>query len=275
MSPAPTRRSALPTLLLTLIALLAVLATLVLTGRHHKPAEFGLMLDTPVVTVTAGGTITTTVTVHAQRNFSGLVTLSTSNLPDGLVAEFEPPTVTVSAAAPTATATLRLRTTHALPSGAIGVGVVATAGNVTQTSLVQLEVQSDGSLTTAPATVPALSPVGFVLSGDPVGALAPGTRLPIDVHLDNPGDSALSVASILVTMADTSRPGCGRLNFALTQYTGRYPLQLPARSHNSLSALGVARSQWPTLTMLNLPVNQDACKGVSVHLRFSGSGAGT
>lgn len=276
MAPAPGRRSALPTLLVTMFLLLAVLATLWLTGAHHgKPAQFGLSLNTPVVTVTAGDTISTTLTVSAQGNFRGVVTLSAPGLPAGLVAEFDPPTVTVTDAHPSATAILRLHTTQVLTAGPLGVSVIATAGSIIRNSVVQLQIQPDGTLSSAPAPVPNPTSIGFSLSGGPAEALAPGRSVPIDMHLNNDGSAPVSVSSISISVAGTSRPGCGAANFALTQYTGRYPLQLPARSKNTLSSLGIARSSWPTLAMLNLPVNQDDCKGVTVHLRYAGSGTGT
>ena len=192
-----------------MLALLGVLAVLLFTGHQHKTNQFGLKLDTPVVTVTAGDTIATTVTVQAQGRFRGTVTLSTANLPAGLVAEFDPPTVTVTDASPTATATLRLHATKALPAGVIGVGVVATAGGQTETSLVQLQIQPDGSLTTAPAPVPSPGANSFAITGSPNGALVPGSTLPIDVHLDNPGSNPVTVATVLVTIADTTAPSAG------------------------------------------------------------------
>ncbi|HEX2902067.1 MAG TPA: hypothetical protein VHO01_01310 [Jatrophihabitans sp.] len=270
------RRSALPALLVTMVLLLAVLATLLLTGQHHRtPAGFGLTLDTPVVAVTAGDTITTTITIRADRSFHGEIRLSAAGLPAGLVAEFEPPTVTVTDAEPAATVQLRLHTTQVLPAGPVGISVVASAGQLSRTSVVQLQVQPDGGLSTAPNPAPAPSEVGFTLAGRPAGQLAPGLSLPIDVQLDNSGSTALTVSSIVVTAAGTSRAGCGLDNFTVTQYTGRYPLRLAARSDNTLSSLGIPRASWPKLTMLNLPVNQDGCKGVIVRLRFAGSGAGT
>ncbi len=51
------RRSSLPTLIITLLALLAVIGVLIATGRHHRVSQFGLQTTTPVVTVTAGGAI--------------------------------------------------------------------------------------------------------------------------------------------------------------------------------------------------------------------------
>ena len=39
----------------------------------------------------------------------------------------------------------------------------------------------------------------------------------------------------------------------------------------SLSELGFGRSEWPEVSMLNLPTNQDGCKGASLTLAFAGA----
>lgn len=269
------RRSSLPTLIITLLALLAVIGVLIATGRHHRVSQFGLQTTTPVVTVTAGGAIQTQVTVRAEDNFRGTVVLSAGQLPAGLVADFTPPTVTLTDAHPSATAVLRLHTIQALPAGPVRVSVTAAAGKRTQNTVVQLQVESDGSLAPSPGVSPSPAASGFGISGSPVGSLAPGARLPIDLHLDNPTANRVSVSSLGVSIAGTTAPGCAASNFALTQFAGTFPLQLPANSHNTLSSLRIPKAQWPTLAMLNLPVNQDACKGATVQLRYSGGGTNT
>jgi hypothetical protein len=64
-------------------------------------------------------------------------------------------------------------------------------------------------------------------------------------------------------------------NFAVTQYSGPYPLTVPAGVTRTLGALGIPSRQQPQLRMIDMPaVNQDACKGVSVSLSYSGSAQG-
>lgn len=48
------------------------------------------------------------------------------------------------------------------------------------------------------------------------------------------------------------------------------PVDVPSDSTRSLEQLDIAQDAWPVLTMPNLPVKQDACKGVALSLSFTG-----
>jgi len=270
------RRSLLPTLLLTMLALLAVLATLLFTGNRNRNRgsgpDFGISIDAPLVSVTSGEAVKTTVTIRASGRFTGPVTLSAEDVPAGLTAVFTPASVTLGPHKPTASVTLTLQATGALAAGPLNVKVVAGASGQQQTTTVALQVQPDGSLASPP---PSGTPTtSFSISGSPVAALAPGIRRAIAVRLDNPTDQTISVGTLRVELRGTSQAGCAIANFALTQYSGSYPLVLRPHSHNTLATLGIATQLWPQLSMLDLPVNQDACKGATVRLHFAGTGAG-
>ncbi|UUL77431.1 hypothetical protein NG819_08200 [Pseudarthrobacter sp. Fe7] len=59
---------------------------------------------------------------------------------------------------------------------------------------------------------------------------------------------------------------CSAADFAVTQYSGPYPLAVPAGS-SSLSGLGVAQQAWPRVGMLDSSANQDGCKGATIQAR--------
>jgi hypothetical protein len=79
----------------------------------------------------------------------------------------------------------------------------------------------------------------------------PAQQLPVLVS--NPNPVAIEVTSLTVALA-RDPPNCPAESFALTPST--------------------VSSAAPAITMLNLPVNQDACRGVEVPLVFSGEAHG-
>jgi hypothetical protein len=71
-------------------------------------------------------------------------------------------------------------------------------------------------------------------------------------------------------VGDTTNARCGgRVNYAATQYTGRFPLLVHPGS-TRLSALVPDSSLWPQVAMHDLPTNQDACQGAVLSLDYSG-----
>jgi hypothetical protein len=77
-----------------------------------------------------------------------------------------------------------------------------------------------------------------------------------------------------VTRAASAVGPCSTADYAVTQYSGPYPLTVPGSGTASLSTLGVASSAQPKVTMLNTATNQDGCKGATLALAYSGSGQG-
>src|SRR6185312_2779837 len=79
------RRGAWPTLTFTLIALLAVLGVLLLSGRvAGTTARFELRVDPAEISLTAGDSTPIVVTVSAEHGFDATVTLDTTALPPGV-----------------------------------------------------------------------------------------------------------------------------------------------------------------------------------------------
>jgi len=112
----------------------------------------------------------------------------------------------------------------------------------------------------------------FSISGNASALLYPGAPpQPIALTLSNPNSVAIYVTSLQVAVTASSSPGCSpAANLALTQSSASSsaPVRVPAGGSVTLPAQGVSA---PTLRMLNLPVNQDACKNARFTLGYSGS----
>lgn len=111
----------------------------------------------------------------------------------------------------------------------------------------------------------------FPISGDLTTPLYPGGRAPLDLVLTNPYPFDIRVTALSVRVrAGTTNPGCsGDANFAITQYSGGYPLVVRPGS-TRLSALVANSAAWPQVSMHNLPTNQDACKNARLFLDYEG-----
>jgi subtilase family serine protease len=97
--------------------------------------NFTLSANPSSVTVTQGGQVTTTITVNPQDGFTGSVTLSASNLPNGVTANFNPnPT--------TGTSTLTLTASATAATGTVTVTIQGVSGSLTNTTTLGLTVQA-------------------------------------------------------------------------------------------------------------------------------------
>jgi len=128
------------------------------------------------------------------------------------------------------------------------------------------------------------SAVALAISGTSKKAFYPGTSYPIDLTFDNPSSSAVSVKSVTVTIRpQTSNPHCNAMkNYRLVNpdkpggdtMTFERTFVIPAGATKSLSELGVPRSGWPEIGMMNLPVNQNACAKATFSVDFAYTGPG-
>jgi hypothetical protein len=208
--------------------------------------------------VAPGGTTAFSVSVSRTGGFAGAVDLHVHGLPKKATGTFTPASVPGSGSA----ATLDIAAASTTPTGSFPVEVRATAKigskTVVRSAFVTLVVQ--------PA-------VAFPISGGPAGDLAPGVTERLDLRVSNPTSFDLAVTAIGATVdAVTSAPACdGAANFTASAYSGP-GFVIPAGATNvTLTSLGVAPSQLPTISMLNLTTNQDACKGASLTLHYGGS----
>lgn len=226
-------------------------------------ASAALVVASPSITVTAAPT-SRVVVPGAQATYAlslvrfgvtGGITMITTGLPSGAVASFNPAVVPVS------TSTLTVSTTG-VPVGRYPFVVRATRGAVVGSASLTLVVEAPG--------------VPFTIAGPsgPVDQVSPGISAALNLTITNPNVSPLNVTNLTVGVTGTDKAGCGAANYSVTQFSGSYPIVVPAGATASLQDLGVPRAVWPKLTMLNLSVNQDACKGARIDLTYSGTGNG-
>jgi hypothetical protein len=122
---------------------------------------------------------------------------------------------------------------------------------------------------------PAPVPGAFTIHGHLPGLLRPGTGGPLSLTIANPLAIDLTVTGVVVTVAPgSSRPGCdGPANLAVAQSSlaGDAAIVVPAGGAVTVPAAGATA---PVVTMRDLPTNQDACKGATFTLVYSGRGSG-
>jgi hypothetical protein len=156
---------------------------------------------------------------------------------------------------------------------------VATAANVVPGTYL-LTVKGSSLLASATASaylivLPQTYP-NFPIAGTADRVLTPGGEAgAVDLAITNPFGVPMSVTALGVNVTGTDKPGCGAGNYQVTAYGGPFPLTVPANSTRTLTQLGVPRAQWPQVAMVNLASNQDACKGATVQLHYSGTGSGS
>jgi hypothetical protein len=113
------------------------------------------------------------------------------------------------------------------------------------------------------------------ISGTTKRELRPGASSRINLEFANKGSEAVILRHVRITItgikapqADTDHP-CAGADFRVVPMRAETFL-LPGDGLTSLASLGVPASQWPRITMLNRPVNQDGCKGARLTLDYVG-----
>jgi hypothetical protein len=111
----------------------------------------------------------------------------------------------------------------------------------------------------------------FSISSDQPSGLSPGASAPLGLTLTNPNAFPLAVTSLRISIRErTSKAACsGSANYVAAPFSGGYPLLLPPGTAH-LAELG-PRSALPAVAMLDLPASQDACRGATVYLDYSGT----
>jgi hypothetical protein len=113
--------------------------------------------------------------------------------------------------------------------------------------------------------------MSFRISGD-VRGLAPGSTSVIALTLTNPHSVRIRVTRVTVAVsADSSPSGCSSAkNLVLHQATGirpTTPVVIPARGSVTLDSFPRA----PRIGFRDLQTSQEACKGTSFRLTYTGS----
>jgi hypothetical protein len=220
---------------------------------------------------------------HAgQVGLGGRTTLSVGReLPAGTGTSFtqrglasSPPhlttTLTVATAADTPPGTYLLHVQARRPhrSGATAISLIV-SGHTTSGAV--------SALPPATPDPPLTVPDAFTIAGALADPLTPGAAAPLDLTLANQAGTDLSISTLSVQVANVSGPHadashpCSANDFSVEQFSGPPGFTLPASSASSLSELGFAPAEWPQVSMLNLPANQDGCKQASLTLAFAGT----
>lgn len=219
------------------------------------------------VSVPAGATAVYSLQL-TRNNFSGPVSFSVlGGLPSGGTASFSPNPATGTST------TLQVTTTAGSPNGSYNLYLVGTwkdAAGKSQYAYANVQLVLDPTIKQ------------FALSGGITDPLSPGTSRGLDLTVSNPNNKALSLTNISVAVAGVTRTAdavarnlsCTAADFRVTQYSGPYPVSVPAGNNLPLTKLGVASNALPQVAMLDTSANQDGCKGATLQLSYSGSGQG-
>jgi hypothetical protein len=233
-----------------------------LTINHALNGSFGITAAPSSVTIAPDATAVFSVSVARDPGVAGAVDLAPYGLwPAGISPSFSSPSVTNNSS------TLQVRASASSRPGTYTLFLVGSSSIGGRKAYQYARVQV--------VVADSKKPLG--ISGGKVAGLAPGVgNQPLDLALSNPARRAISVTNLSVIVTGTSAgDACGPENFAVSQYSGPYPLPLRAGATDvPLSSLRIPAAQQPQLMMLNLPINQDACKSVTVDLSYSGSARG-
>ncbi len=124
--------------------------TVTLTVNAAAVPNFSLSASPASVSVTQGGSVSSTVTVTPINGFNGSVSLSASGLPSGVTASFNP-------ASATTTSTVTFTASSTATTGTVTVTITGTSGSLTQSTTITLTVNAvatpNFSLSASPASV--------------------------------------------------------------------------------------------------------------------------
>ena len=257
-----------PALIIGLLAIFMPAGALYAASQQSAPVKPGIAVQiTPSSrNVDQGQSTSYSATVSSTGGFAGTVLLAVTGLPAGAASSFSPSSVKLTAGS-TTQLNMNVSTASTTAAGDYDLTVTGQSGTTKSSAArTQLRVK-------APLRV-------FGLAGDVSGLLAPGTSRPLDLGVNSP-DKSIDVGSLTVSITGVVRTSkaiaanlpCTAQDYAVTQYSGRYPLTIPSGG-SSLSQLGVPPAQWPRIAMLDTSRLQDGCKGAVLQLAYAGSGQG-
>lgn len=218
-------------------------------------------------TVDRGNTVAYSVSLTSTNGFSGTVTPTVSGLPASTTAAFAPASVALASGKTTAV-TLTVATSGTTPEGKTDL-TIGTAAGASQAAAVVIQLHVLSSKKT------------FSISGNLGTPLTPGAAVPLNLSMANPNNKGLALNNLSVSITGITRTPvaiaaglpCTAGDYVVTNYTGSYPLAVPAGT-SSLQSLGLPPALWPKIAMLDTALNQDGCKGATLQLAYSGAGEG-
>jgi hypothetical protein len=113
----------------------------------------------------------------------------------------------------------------------------------------------------------------FSIAGSASTALYPGgPAVAVELVFTNPNSVPITVTAVTTAISATSAPGCAPTDFVVERQLTTSAV-VPAGATASLIDLGVPRSAWPEVRMVDRG-NQDPCQKARVSLSFTGSALG-
>jgi hypothetical protein len=237
-----------------------------LTVNYQLSGSITLSSSPSTSTINPGATAVYSLTLTRNNMGNNAVALTVaSGLPSGASATFSPASTTGT------TSSLQVATTSAINNGSYTIYLVASGKDINSTTQ---NAYASVSLVLSTSGKP------FTISSGSIGALAPGVSRPINLTMTNSNNSPIAISNLSVTVQSVTKAtgvtkSCATADYAVTQYSGPYPLTVAKNGSASLASLGVAESQWPQLRMLDTNANQDGCKGATLTLAYTGSGSGS
>src|SRR3989454_978338 len=170
--------------------------------------NFNLAVSPTSGTVTAGGSVTATVTATLVSGTSVAVTFSTTGLPSGATASFAP-----TPCVPTCTSTMTISTTTSTPPGDYSITVKAAGGGVTRTTTYSLTVQAPFNFnlgvsptagTVAPGGSVTATVTATLTSGTPAAVTFSATGLPTGATASFAPSQCLPTCTSTMTLSTTT-----------------------------------------------------------------------
>lgn len=234
--------------------------TVGLTVPGTGAQNFSLNPSPSTQTIGQGDQTSFGVAISRSGGFSGPVNLTLSGAPPQTTATWQP-SQTVSGS--DSGATVLLDTASSASAGTYPITITGT-GTVNGAQVTR----------STSASLVITKKAGLQISGDLTTPINPGETQNVDLVLTNPYNFALQVTGLSIAVQDgTGNAGCSASqNFSVKQAAASvYPISVPAGASKALSQLGVTASSMPSLSMIDQPWNQDACKNASIHLAYNGS----
>ncbi len=233
-------------------------------NRRHKPT-FKVTATPAKDTISAGSTAGYRLWVRRHR-FPWAINFSLGrSLPRGAIGHFTVRRTFKSRS------TLTIRTRGWTPPGVYHVTLRARHGRVIKRMTLTLTVAgpSPGG-GTAPLDIPR-----FSITGNPTAPLQPGVPEGINLQISNPNTVPIVISGLTASVRSIGAPEatpslpCTLSDFSMQQYSGPLPLTVPASSTMSLAQLGALSAEWPQVSIINRPTDQDGCQGATVTLAYS------
>ncbi len=242
--------------------------TVSLTVNAVAQPNFSLSASPSSVTINQGTSGTSTITVTPQNGFSGSVALSTSGLPSGVTASFNPSSTTT-------TSTLTLTASSGAATGTSTVTITGTSGSLSHMTTVSLTVNSAAqpnfSLSASPSSVTIVqggsagtSTITITPSNGFAGSVSlSATGMPSGVTAAFSPNPATSTSTLTLTASSTATTGSVTVATTGTSggltHTTAIALAVTPGPNFSLSAspnsLSVARGSTGTSTITIHPTN--------------------